>query len=87
VPQRRGRKRLTLTVSGHSIGRDGGISQSALPERMIEVKVGANPLRRVARLAGWIILLSAGVLIGRYWQELLLRALATFGKVMALFGA
>ena len=48
---------------------------------------GANPLRRVARLAGWIVLLSAGALVGRYWQELLLRALATFGKVMALFGA
>lgn len=84
VPQRRGRKRLTLLVTAQAVGRDGGMSQSALPERAIEVRVGANKGRRIMRLFGWMTMLVAGVLIGRYWQELMAQAFVNFNKVLGM---
>jgi hypothetical protein len=86
VPQRRGRRRLALMVSSQAVGHDGATSQSALPERMIEVRVGANQLRRVVRLTGWIIALAAGVLIGLNWHELKVQASASLSQLLAMLG-
>jgi hypothetical protein len=70
TPQRRGRRRLQLLVAVHIIGRDGIAADAAPPDRVIEVAVRGNPVRRALR---WIILLGligAAVALGRFGQEL-----------------
>jgi neural Wiskott-Aldrich syndrome protein len=70
TPQRRGRGRLQLLVSARTIGHDGLAAESAPPDRVIEVRVAPNRMRRFGRLMAWIILLAAGVALGRYGDHL-----------------
>jgi hypothetical protein len=86
VPRRRGRARLALMVSAQTVGRDGLAAQATSPDRAIEVKVAPNRLRRAARLVGWIILLAAGIGIGRLAQDYWLIALATAKRALAMLG-
>jgi hypothetical protein len=74
VARRRGRGRLALMVSARTVGRDGLAVESAPPDRIIEVKVGANYRRAAVRWAGWILALLVGTAIGSYWEQL--RAIA-----------
>jgi neural Wiskott-Aldrich syndrome protein len=70
TPQRHGRRRLQLLVAAHVIGRDGIAADAAPPDRVIEVAVRGNPVRRAVR---WIVLLGligAGAALGRFGQEL-----------------
>jgi neural Wiskott-Aldrich syndrome protein len=63
VPRRRGRNRLTLTVSAHTAGRDGAPGTSSPPDRVIDVSVGPNHMRRMLRAMGWVTaaLVGAGM--------------------------
>ena len=84
VARRRGRGRLTLMVSARTVGRDGLAVESAPPDRVIEVKVGANYRQVAARWAGWILALLVGAAIGSYWEQLW--AIAVPAITMALGG-
>jgi hypothetical protein len=86
VPRRRGRSRLTLMVSAHSVNRDGTAAQSAPTDRTIEVRVRTNQLRRAARLVGWIMLLTAGAFVGQLGEEYWGPALAAFKRALAILG-
>jgi hypothetical protein len=66
VPRQTGRCRLTLTVSAHTTGRDGIASQSSPPDRVIDVKVLPNHIRRMLRLTGWIAVALAGAALARF---------------------
>jgi neural Wiskott-Aldrich syndrome protein len=70
VPQRPGRSRLLLMVSARSVGPDGVVSESAPPDRAIDVKVRANYARALVRVVGWTMVLLAGGLIGRFSEPL-----------------
>jgi len=70
VARRRGRRGLALIVSARTVGRDGHTFESAPPDRMIEVRVGSNPLPAAARWAGWIAALLAGAAIGIYGEQI-----------------
>jgi hypothetical protein len=70
TPQRRGRRRLQLVVAARTIGRDGVAAETAPPDRVIEVAVRGNRLRRIVR---WVLLLGAlavAAALGRFGQEL-----------------
>lgn len=70
TPQRRGRRRLQLLVAARSIGRDGIGAEAAPPDRMIDVAVLGNPVRRAMRWIVMLALLGAAAALGRYGQEL-----------------
>ena len=70
TPQRRGRRRLQLLVAARIVGRDGIAAEAAPPDRVIDVAVSGNPVRRAMR---WIVLLGligAAAAFGRFGQEL-----------------
>lgn len=83
VPRRRGRGRLTLKVVAHTTGRDGVAAEASPPDRVIDVKIHANQLRRVLRLAGWIAAAIVGAAILHfgtlYWPLASLILKRTFG--------
>ncbi len=49
TPRERGRQRLQLLISARTIGADGLTAETALPDQMIEVRVGVNYARTAAR--------------------------------------
>lgn len=65
TPRRSGRQRLLLAVSVRSVGSDGAAAETALPDQMVEVDVGGNRLRALARWSGWIVAAIVGAVIGR----------------------
>ena len=84
VARRRGRGRLVLMVSARTLGHDGHALESTPPDRVIEVKVGANHLRTMARWAGWTAALLTGAAIGLYGEQIW--AVAVPAMIMALGG-
>src|SRR5581483_11021967 len=85
-PRRRGRSRLTMVMSARSIGPDGIATQGMAPDRIIDVRVRPNRLRKAMRLFGWIAAAAAGAFIGRHSQEMWAPAVATVRKALALLG-
>lgn len=65
TPQRRGRRRLQLVVAARAVGRDGAGSETAPPERIIEVAVRASLIRRLLRLLAILAVLGLGAALGR----------------------
>ena len=70
MARRRGRSRLALMVSARTLGRDGVAAESAPPDRLIEVKVGANYRQSAARWTGWVLALLVGAAIGRFGEQI-----------------
>ncbi|HXF55783.1 MAG TPA: hypothetical protein VNK52_16840 [Hyphomicrobiaceae bacterium] len=72
TPRRRGRRRLLLTASVRTIGSDGATAETALPDQAIEVSVGANRMRGLARWGGWIVAAVVGGVLAQLgeaqWQ-------------------
>jgi len=69
TPLRRGRWRLQLLVSARTVGRDGIAGEQAPPDRMIEVTVRPNLVRRLARWAVVVVLLGMGAGLGWLSQD------------------
>src|SRR5262245_58925408 len=71
VPRRRGRSRLTVMVAVNTAGRDGVVATTSPPDRVIDVRVGLNQVRRVLRVAGWITAGLVGAVLAHlgahYW--------------------
>jgi len=70
TPQRSGRRRLQLLVDARTVGRDGSAFDAAPPDRVIDVAVRGNALRRAMRWLALIALLAVGGALGRYGHEL-----------------
>jgi hypothetical protein len=70
TPQRRGRRRLQLVVAARTVGRDGIAAETAPPDRVIEVAVRGNHLRRVLRWVALLCVLGIGAALGRFGQGL-----------------
>jgi neural Wiskott-Aldrich syndrome protein len=66
VPRRRGRGRLTLMVAAHKTGRDGVVAQASPPDRVIDVRIRANQIRRAFWMTGWIAAALAGAAAARF---------------------
>jgi len=65
IPQVRGAGDLTLIVASRSIGADGVIADTTLPEQRISVRVSANMTRGLRRWAGWLMIAVLGGLLGK----------------------
>lgn len=70
TPKTRGKKPLQVIVSARTMGADGMIAESALPDQVIEVKVRANLTKNTKRLVGWTIAAIAGGLLARFGEQI-----------------
>ncbi len=84
LPHRRGRNRLLLTVATRTVGRDGLASETAPPDRVIEIRVKSNKLRGFGRLLAWIVLVVIGTTVGYFMRTELTTALATLKKLIGV---
>lgn len=69
LPERRGRSRLQLVASARTVGTDGLAAETALPDQMIEVRVGVNFGRLAARWGGWAIAAIVGGALAKFGQD------------------
>jgi neural Wiskott-Aldrich syndrome protein len=74
VPQVSGPAELTLIVASRSIGADGVIADTSLPEQRIRIRVSANLSRGLKRWVGWITIAVLGGVLAKlgegFWEQL-----------------
>jgi hypothetical protein len=83
TPQRRGRGRLLLMVSARTVGQDGLAAESAPPDRLIDVRVASNGMRRLGRWLAWLLALAIGVALGKFSDQIWEAGTALLGKMLA----
>jgi hypothetical protein len=76
TPLARGRRRLQLAVAARTVGRDGIGPEASPPDRIIDIAVRPNRLRRLVRWAALILLFAAGIGLGRLSHDRLAQDLA-----------
>lgn len=73
IPQRRGAAQLTLVVSSRTIGSDGVVADTSLPEQRISIRVSANVTRGTKKWLGWATVAILGAVLGklgeRFWEQ------------------
>jgi hypothetical protein len=69
TPLQRGRQPLQLLVSARTVTRDGITPETAPPDRTIEVVVRGGRIGRLMRFVGALVLLGAGIGLGRLSQD------------------
>ena len=69
TPQRAGRSRLQLIVSARTVGGDGLMAETALPDQVFEVRVYTNYGRVLSRWTTWIVAALIGGLLARFGEE------------------
>jgi hypothetical protein len=69
TPQRRGDATLQLVVAARVVGRDGIVAETALPDRVIAVRVRTNYVRTGLRSAAWLAALAIGGVIGKLGED------------------
>lgn len=74
IPQVRGPAELTLIVASRSIGADGVIADTSLPEQRITIRVSANVTRSLRRWTGWVAVAVLGGVLAKlgegFWAQL-----------------
>jgi neural Wiskott-Aldrich syndrome protein len=65
-----GKKRLQLVISARTVGTDGLAAETALPDQVIDVRVGINYARTLAKWAGWIGAAVAGGVLARFGETI-----------------
>jgi len=74
IPQVRGAADLTLIVASRSIGADGVIADTSLPEQRIAIRVSSNFTRGFRRWIGWISVAVLGGVLAKlgegFWEQL-----------------
>ncbi len=83
TPRERGKKRLQLVVSARTVGADGLTAETALPDQVIDVKVGINIGRTLVRWSGWLAAAVLGGLLGHFGQAFYEPAQALFSKLIS----
>lgn len=69
TPQRRGDATLQLVVAARVVGRDGIVAETALPDRVISVRVRTNYVRTGLSAAAWLAALAVGGVIGKLGED------------------
>ena len=65
----RGKRRLQLVLSARTVSAEGLIADTALPDQVVEVKVGINYGATALRWSGWISAAVFGGLLARFGEE------------------
>jgi hypothetical protein len=68
TPKRRGKARLHLVVSARTVGTDGLAAETALPDRVITVKVRVNLGQTAALVGGWIAAAVVGGMLAKFGE-------------------
>jgi hypothetical protein len=75
IPQVRGPAELTLIVASRSIGADGVVADTSLPEQRISIRISSNVTRGLKRWVGWLTIAVLGGLLGKagesFWPQLI----------------
>ena len=71
LPERRGRTRLQLVAAARTVGADGLAAETALPDQIIEVRVGVNFGRLASRWGGWAVAAILGGALARFGEDAL----------------
>lgn len=77
IPQQRGKRRLQLVISARTVGTDGLTAETALPDQIIDVSVGINYARTLAKWATWAAAAIAGGLLSHFGDTIF-----EFGKTL-----
>ena len=77
TPQLRGRRKLQLIISARTVGTDGLTAETALPDQVIDVAVGINVARTLAKWGTWIAAAVAGGLLSHFGETIF-----EFGKAL-----
>jgi hypothetical protein len=64
----RGRKQLQLIVSARTVGADGLTAETALPDQVIDVRVGINYGRTMGKWVGWVAAAVIGGVLARFGE-------------------
>ncbi len=70
TPKARGKQTLNLVISARTIGVQGVIAESALPEQKIDVKVQINFMDVLMRVIGWGMVAIIGGLLIKYGESI-----------------
>lgn len=68
TPLQRGKRRLQLVVSARTVGADGLTAETALPDQVIEVKVGINYGQTAKQWGGFVAAAVAGGVLARFGE-------------------
>ncbi len=80
TPRTTGKKRLQLVISARTVGADGLAAETALPDQVIEVKVGINYAKTALRWSGWVAAAVAGGVLARFGEGLFEPAITIVSK-------
>lgn len=69
TPKERGKKRLQLIVSARTVGADGLTAETALPDQVVEVKVGINYAKSAVHWGGWLAAAIIGGVLARFGED------------------
>jgi neural Wiskott-Aldrich syndrome protein len=83
TPRERGKRQLQLIISARTVGGDGLTAETALPDQVIDVKVGINYGRTAARWLGWAAAAVIGGVFARFGDGAFDTARALLTKIMA----
>ena len=83
IPQRRGPADLTLIVSSRTIGSDGVVADTSLPEQRITIRVSANVTRGAKRWIGWLLVAILGGVVAKLGEGLWEQGLALVRQLLA----
>jgi neural Wiskott-Aldrich syndrome protein len=75
-----GKKRLQLVISARTVGTDGLAAETALPDQVVEVRVGINYAQTFLRWAGWITAAVIGGVLARFGETIFEFAKAMLGS-------
>lgn len=69
TPERRGKGRLQLIVSARSVGPDGMVAETALPDQIYDVAVAINYAKTAQRVGFWVLAAVAGGMVHAIGQK------------------
>lgn len=71
TPQRRGKGRLQLIVSARTVGSDGLVAETSLPDQVIDVHVSTNYIQLARTWGGWAAAAVVGGLFAKFGESIL----------------
>ncbi|HRY08110.1 MAG TPA: hypothetical protein P5114_13415, partial [Hyphomicrobiaceae bacterium] len=83
TPKRRGTKQLQLIISARTIGTDGLVAETALPDQIVSVKVRINYAQSARKIGGWAVAAIVGGVLAQFGEGLpaaLMRVIGTIVK-------
>ncbi|MDX2290566.1 MAG: Clp protease N-terminal domain-containing protein [Hyphomicrobiaceae bacterium] len=81
TPKERGRRRLQLVVSARTVGSDGLVAETALPDQVVEVRVRTNYVKSLQFWSGWIVAAVLGGVLARFGETMFTTALVLLSKL------